>query len=66
MTTYDELVSSQPKISNQDFAVKIAKDVLLPEHIEEIYEKVNSTQVQTLESSHGQDTGFGTSGSPSK
>lgn len=42
MTTYDELVSSQPKISNQDFPVRIAKNVLLPEHIQEIYKKVNN------------------------
>lgn len=43
MTTYEELLSSQPMVSNQDFSVKIAKDVLLPEHVEEIYSKVNST-----------------------
>lgn len=46
MTTYDELVSSQPKISNQDFEVKIAKNVLLPEHLKEIYDKVNNTEDQ--------------------
>ena len=43
MGTYNELVASQPIISNQDFPVRIAKDVLLPEHIQEIYEKVNRT-----------------------
>lgn len=43
MTTYNDLVSSQTRVSNQDFVVRIAKDVLLPEHIDEIYAKVNST-----------------------
>lgn len=41
MMTYKDLVSSQPKISNQDFIPRIAKNVLLPEHIEEIYDAVN-------------------------
>jgi hypothetical protein len=40
---YEELVRSQPKISNQDFSPIVASNVLLPEHIEEIYEKVAST-----------------------
>jgi hypothetical protein len=43
MTTYEDLLRSQPKISNQDFRVRIADNVLLPEHIEEIYEIVNNT-----------------------
>lgn len=43
MTTYSDLLMSQPYISNQDFEVRIVNDVLLPQHIEEIYNKVNST-----------------------
>ena len=43
MTIYEQLLKSQPKISNQDFVVKVADNVLLPEHIEEIYNKVNSS-----------------------
>ncbi len=51
MNTYKELVASQPRVSNQDFVVLVAENVLLPEHIEEIYQKVNkapdsSTRVQ--------------------
>jgi hypothetical protein len=43
MNAYQELVRSQPKVSNQDFKTLVAKDVLLPNHIEEIYEKVNTS-----------------------
>jgi hypothetical protein len=43
MHAYQELVRSQPKVSNQDFETIIAKDVLLPSHIEEIYDKVNGS-----------------------
>jgi hypothetical protein len=43
MTNYSDLVSSQPRISNQDFEPVVAKNVLLPEHIEEIYKKVRET-----------------------
>lgn len=42
MNTYEDLVRSQPKISNQDFPTLVAKDVLLPEQIAEIYETINS------------------------
>lgn len=38
---YNDLVKTQPFISNQDFRPRIAKNVLLPEHIEEIYEAIN-------------------------
>jgi hypothetical protein len=37
---YEDLVRSQPKISNQDFEPLVVKDVLLPEHILEIYETI--------------------------
>jgi hypothetical protein len=43
MITYEDLLKIQPKVSNQDFEVKIAKDVLLPEHIDQIYEIINNT-----------------------
>jgi hypothetical protein len=43
MNTYEDLVRSQPKISNQDFQVRIAENVLLPEHIDTIYSIINST-----------------------
>lgn len=41
MDKYQELVQSQPYVSNQDFEVKIVKDVLLPEHIEDIYSRIS-------------------------
>jgi hypothetical protein len=37
---YEELVKSQPKISNQDFDPLVVSDVLLPEHFSEIYETI--------------------------
>jgi hypothetical protein len=37
---YNDLVRSQPKISNQDFNPLVVSDVLLPEHIVEIYETI--------------------------
>jgi hypothetical protein len=43
MQTYAELLDSQTKISNQDFTVKKASNVLLPDQIEEIYSAINST-----------------------
>ena len=38
---YRKLVESQPFISNQDFKPRVVKNVLLPEHIEEIYDAIN-------------------------
>jgi hypothetical protein len=38
---YDELVKSQPYVSNQDFEPIVVSDVLLPEHIEEIYQTIS-------------------------
>lgn len=43
MPSYKEFIKTQPKISNQDFEVKIANNVLLPEQIDEIYTIVNNT-----------------------
>lgn len=40
MDKYQELLASQPKISNQDFKVMVVDNVLLPEHIDEIYSKI--------------------------
>lgn len=40
MDKYQELVSSQPYITNQDFDVRVVDNVLLPEHIDEIYNKI--------------------------
>lgn len=42
MTTYEELLLSQPKISNQDFTPIVVSDVLLQEHIDEIYSTIKN------------------------
>lgn len=41
---YEKLKQSQPKISNQDFQVLVADNVLLPEHISEIYSVINNAR----------------------
>lgn len=38
---YTDLVKSQPYISNQDFEPLVVSDVLLPEHIAEVYETIS-------------------------
>lgn len=43
MTTYEQLLAHQPKVSNQDFQVRVASNVLLPEHIRAIYSIIEST-----------------------
>ena len=43
MNTYEDLVRSQPAISNQDFKPLVADNVLSLEQIEEIYESVKNT-----------------------
>ena len=40
---YESLKASQPQIDNENFNVMIADNVLLPEHINEIYETINKT-----------------------
>lgn len=37
---YEDLVRSQPYISNQDFEPRVVSNVLLPKHIEEIYSTI--------------------------
>lgn len=41
---YESLKISQPEISNQSFEVLIADNVLLPEHIDEIYKTINNVK----------------------
>lgn len=48
MNNYEKFLLSQPKISNQDFRPVVVSNVLLPEHIEEIYSTIqNMTEDET-------------------
>jgi len=40
---YNQIKINTGKVSNEDFSVMVAEDVLLPDHIENIYKIVNST-----------------------
>lgn len=43
MTSYNDFKSSQPYVSNQDFPVKIIKDIFSEEQIDKIYNIINNT-----------------------
>jgi hypothetical protein len=43
MDKYTQLLSSQPHVTNQDFRVRVVDNVLLAEHIDEIYRVINNT-----------------------
>lgn len=44
MDKYQELVASQPYVTNQDFEVRIVDNVLLPEHIDDIYARIAAAE----------------------